>query len=319
MDGPLVFGILVALATMVAFVGLWRFTNFVDPVEARMKEYGMNADTSIVSVDGQEFAAQKSTWSVLSRLLNRLTFGPRLAADLTKADLPLTVAEFVILIFALGSVGFLVGSWRLGALGGLIFGIILGYAPLIYLRRAQKQRQKAFTAQLSDVLTLLVGALKAGYGLTQALQVPAEQLAPPASQEFSKVIRAIGLGVSVQQALRDMVDRIGTEDAELVVTAINVQHEVGGNLAETLATIAETIRDRIRIQREIGVLTAEERMTGYILAGLPVVLALVLFTLNPEFMSALLAPGWIRILPVVAVLMQLAGLWVIQKIISIEV
>lgn len=319
MDGPLVFASLVAFATMIAFIGLWRFAAFEDPVEARMKEYGLDGKASVVSADTYEHAPRKNIRSRLGHLINRLTFGPRLAEGLARADIPLTVAEFVILTLGLGVVGFIIGMWRLGPIGGLGLGAIATYLPVLYIRRAQKQRQRAFTAQLSDVLTLLVGALKAGYGLTQALQVPANQLAPPASQEFAKVTRAIGLGLPVQQALHDMAERMGTDDAELVVTAINVQHEVGGNLAETLATIAETIRDRIRIQREIGVLTAEERMTGYVLAGLPLVLAIVLFVINPEFMSALLEPGWIRILPVVAVLMQLAGLWVIRRIISIEI
>lgn len=318
MNGPLFFGLLVTFAIMIAFVGIWRLTRSSDPIEERMKEYGLDRDV-VVTTEAYEYAKPRNIWVRLSRLVNRLAFGPRLAAELAQADLPLTVAEFIILVLGAGVLGSLIGLWRLGPIGGLALGGIFAYAPIVYMRRAQKSRQHAFTAQLSDVLTLLVGALRAGYGLSQALQVPVDQLPPPASQEFAKVTRAVGLGVPIERALSDMAERVGTDDAELVVTAINVQHEVGGNLAETLATIAGTIQDRIRIQREIGVLTAEERMTGYILAGLPLALAVVLFVINPEFMSALFAPGWIRLLPVVAVLMQIGGLMVIRRIIDIEI
>lgn len=319
MVGPLGFGVLVTLATLIACIGLWRATRFVDPVEARAKEYGLDSEASVVDADNYDYVTRRTIWFRLSRLLNRLSFGPRLAANLARADLPLTAAEFVSLVLSAGVVGFVIGVWRLGPLGGLALGALFAYAPVAYIRGAQTKRQRAFTAQLSDVLTLLVGALKAGYGLTQALQVPVDQFPPPTSQEFGKVTRAVALGVPVQRALRDMAERVGTDDVDLVVTAINVQHEVGGNLAETLDTIAETIRDRIRIQREIGVLTAEERLTGYILAGLPLILAVILFVLSPQFMSGLLAPGWVRVLPVAAVLMQIAGYLVIRRIIDIEV
>jgi len=123
----------------------------------------------------------------------------------------------------------------------------------------------------------------------------------------------------VQQALSDMADRVGTDDADLVVTAINVQYEMGGNLAQTLEIIGETIRDRIRIKREIRVLTAQQRLSGYVLAVLPVVLAILLFIMRPEYMSRLFEPGWVRLLPVTAVIMMIAGFLVIRRILDIEV
>ena len=117
----------------------------------------------------------------------------------------------------------------------------------------------------------------------------------------------------------ELAERVQTDDVGLIVTAINVQHEVGGNLAETLDTIGETIRDRIRIKGEIQALTAEERLTGYILVALPAALGLVLFTMSPEYMSGLFAPGLFRLLPVAALLLQFCGYLVIRKIIAIEV
>lgn len=116
-----------------------------------------------------------------------------------------------------------------------------------------------------------------------------------------------------------MADRVGTDDVDLVVTAINVQYEMGGNLAQTLEIIGETVRDRIRIKREIRVLTAQQRLSGYVLAVLPLILAALLFMLRPQYMSRLFEPGWIRILPVAAVLMMIAGFLVIRRILDIEV
>jgi len=133
------------------------------------------------------------------------------------------------------------------------------------------------------------------------------------------VVRAIGLGLSVQEALREMADRVGTDDVDLVVTAINVQYEMGGNLAQTLEIIGETVRDRIRIKREIRVLTAQQRLSGYVLAVLPLILAALLFMLRPQYIGRLFEPGWIRILPVAAVLMMIAGFLVIRRILDIEV
>jgi len=146
-----------------------------------------------------------------------------------------------------------------------------------------------------------------------------DQVPPPASVEFARVMRAVGLGLPVQRALTDMAERIGSDDLDLVVTAITVQYEMGGNLAQTLDIIAETVRDRIRMQREIRVLTAQQRLTGYILAVLPAGLAVVLTMLNPEYMKELWQPGPVRLIPIAAIVMQVAGFLVIRRIVNIEV
>jgi tight adherence protein B len=196
---------------------------------------------------------------------------------------------------------------------------VLGALPIFYLRFRRGRRLRAFTAQLPDVLTLLVGALRAGYGLTQALELLTDQIAEPAASEFSWVMRAHGLGVPIPAALREMSDRVGSDDLALVVTAVTVQYEMGGNLAQTLETIGTTVRDRIRMLQEIRVLTAQQRFTGYFLAVWPVVIAIALFLLNPEYIGQLIQPGWIRFLPAGAVLLQVLGFFVIRRIVDIEV
>ncbi|NLG52242.1 MAG: secretion system protein F, partial [Chloroflexi bacterium] len=227
--------------------------------------------------------------------------------------------EFVLLTIAAALLGMLIGMWRFGVLLGLVLGAILGYLPSLYLKMTLSRRRRQFTEQLPDVLMLLVGALRAGYGLSQGLQVLVEQLPNPASKEFARVVNSVSLGVSIQQALTELAERVQTDDIGLIVTAINVQYEVGGNLAETLDTIGETIRDRIRIKGEILALTAEEQLTGYVLVALPLILGVVLFTMNPDYMSGLFAPGPTRLLPIAALLLQFGGYMAIRKIIDIEV
>jgi tight adherence protein B len=224
-----------------------------------------------------------------------------------------------LIVLGAGGLGFLLGTMRLGPALGLALGALCGYLPFLYLRIKQNRRRRALTEQLPQVLTLLVGGLRAGYGLSQGLATLVEQLPPPSSTEFGRVTRAIELGMPVQRALSQMAERVGSDDLALVVTAINVQHEMGGNLAQTLEIIGETVRDRIVMLREIRVLTAHQRLTGYILTAAPLFLAVMFFLRTPEYMSRLLEPGLTRLLLVGAVLGQILGFLVIRRIVDIEV
>ena len=319
MTGPLLFGALVALAALMGFVALWRITGTRDPLEARLRQYDPGTIPAIAIDDESSSGPRRPASSKLNGLINGLGMGRRLAVDLTRADLPLTVSELFLIMLGLGGLGFFLGMWRLGPFLGLPIGGILAYAPVIYVRAAAKRRQHTFTEQLPDVLTLLVSALQAGYGLGQSLQVLVEQLPPPASKELARVVRAIGLGLPLPRALNAMAERIGTDDVELLVTAITIQYETGGNLAQTLEVIGQTVRDRIRIQREIRVLTSQQRLTGFILGGLPVALGIGLFLINPQHMGKLFQPGLMRILLVTAVIMQVSGYVVVNKLLNVEV
>lgn len=318
-NGPLLFGLLVMLAVVIGFVAVWRLVRTEDPIGARLKEYGLGDGLTISADTEGDPVAQRPPLSLTNRLLNGLGVGPQLATQLAGADLPMTAAEFAMIVIGSGVVGLLIGTLRLGLALGLPLAVLFGYMPILYMRMRQERRQRAFTEQLPDVLTLLVGALRAGHGITQAIETVADQLPPPASTELQRVMRGINLGLSVQQALNDMSERVGTDDLDLVVTAINVQYEMGGNLAQTLEIISETVRDRIRILREIRVMTAQQRLTGYILAALPLALGVMLFLLRPEYMSRLFEPGWVLLLPVAAVIMQVVGFLVIRRIVDIEV
>ena len=312
MIGPLLFAVLLALMVMILFVGFWRFAETKDPVDARLQEFGVAA----VITAGD--AGRRRKWPIITRLLNGFGLGPRLATSLMRADMRVTAAEYALLVVVLALLGFALGALRANPLMGGALAAVLGYLPIVYLNSRVGGRRRKLTDQLPDVLTLLVGGLRAGLGLTQAIDVVVRQIPDPAAKEFGRVTRAINLGQGVERALNDMAERAGSDDLDLVVSAMNVQYEMGGNLAETLDIIGETVRDRIRMKREIRTLTSQQRFTGYALALLPVVLGGILFLLNPAYMSELFQPGWM-FLPIAGAVMMVVGFLIISKILDIEV
>jgi tight adherence protein B len=314
--GALAFGLSIALAIIFVFVGIWRMAPRRDAMEERLQEYGYE-DALPVEV-GRATRGPRALAPLL-RLAGRFSQGPRLAAALAQADIPLTAAEFSLIMIGLGGLGFFVGTLRINLLMGLLTGAICAYLPMIYLRRVQAKRKVALTNQLPDVLTLLIGSLRAGYGLNQALEVLVDQLPAPSSREFERVLRAVNLGMPVHQALSDMARRVQSDDFNLVVTAINVQSELGGNLAQVLGTISSTVTERIRILREVRTLTAQQRITGYILAGLPIVLAVGFSLVSPKHFDPFFEPGLLQLVPLAAFVLVVAGFLIIQRIVDIEV
>ncbi len=307
---PLTFSLLVALAVSVGFAALWFMTRPKDPVKQRLASYGEQA---------QALRQKSSNHRERRSGLFGGGVGSALNMALQQADVPFTTVEYSLIILGLAVGGFALGTARLSPALGAVFALAFGYLPLLYLRLRRQKLRRTLTAQLPDMLTLMVGALRAGYGLTQTLDMLVKRLPSPISTELAQVMRAVSLGLPVQRALQDMAERLDIDDMDLIVTAINVQHEVGGNLAQTLEIISETIRDRIRMLREVQVLTSEQRFTGYVLGLLPVVVAFILFTLNPTYMGRLFEPGWIRFVPAVAVVMQILGFVILSRIVDIEV
>jgi tight adherence protein B len=315
LSGPFLFSLFITLTVLLVFVGVWRLVlRRGDAVGDRLRDY---ATGELEADEGPRQRRPQLTG--MNRLVNGFGLGPRLATALARADLPWTAAEFALLVVGAGMLGLFVGLLRQNLVIGLLLGALLAGLPLFYLRIAQARRRRAFINQLPDVLTLLVGALRAGYGLSQALEVLVEQMPPPSSSEFARIVRATNLGVPLQRALYDAAERVDSDDLDLVVTAISVQYEMGGNLTTILETIGDTIRDRIRILREVRVLTAQQRLTGYILAAAPVVFAVVVSILRPGHFDPFFEPGLVRVLPIISGGMIFIGFLLVQRIVDIEV
>ena len=196
----------------------------------------------------------------------------------------------------------------------------------LWVGRRQGGRLKAFNDQLADTITLVANALRAGSSFLQSIEMVVRETQAPMSTEFARVVREVNLGLPFTQALDNMVRRVRSEDLELMVTAITIQHQVGGNLAEILDSIAFTIRERVRIKGEIRTLTAQQRMSGLVVGLLPVGLFAFLTIAAPSFMSALFDPKITLgdlpagvILLAVGGFMMLIGFIAIQRIVDIEV
>jgi tight adherence protein B len=315
MPFALILAFCAALAVIAVFVGALNLSQ-EDEMESRLAAYAARSPTA-----EQEGGAKGSgLTSRLNRLISQQAFAERIATMLARANAPLKVPEFVLIALGCAAVGEILGVL---VSGQLISAIGLGAAgfsaPFLYLRLSQNRRQRSFEDQLADVLTMLVGGLRAGYSLLHSMDVVVEEMPSPASQEFRRVVQEVGLGLALEQALANLVRRMDSPDLDLIVTAINVQHEVGGNLATILETISSTIRERMRIHREIRSITAQQRLTGYVLAFLPFGLGGVLLVINPTYMMRLFEPGMMLCIPIGAVVMVMLGFMVIRKIVSIEV
>lgn len=256
----------------------------------------------------------------LDRLLSEQGPTQRLALSLAQANVQLTVPEFLGIVLLAGTLGGLLGfalqQQAISAVGGAALALAL---PWIWLERKREKRLGAFHDQLVDVLVLMVGSLRSGHGLLNALDLVSKELSAPASEEFARVLREVGFGLSQMDALNNLVRRMETSDLQLVVTAVNISSEAGGNLSHVLEKITETLRERVQLRGEIRVLTTQQRLTTYLLVALPLILGALLSLINPGWMLRLFQPGWIRLVPLGAGVAEVLGFIVTRRLTRIEV
>lgn len=223
----------------------------------------------------------------LTRSVEQTSFGDRISRDLARADLKLKSGEYVALI-VVSSVFTAVFGYFFGG-GSIIFAILGGifgvFIPRFYVRNQQGKRLRTFDDQLPDMLNLMVNGLRTGFSAMQAMEAVSSELPAPMSEEFKRVVQEMQLGVPMESALANLQRRIPSDDLDLAVTAINIQREVGGNLAEILDTISFTIRERVRIKGEVSAITAQVSYSGKFLALMPIFLALALWGMNREYME----------------------------------
>jgi len=306
-------------------------------VSTRLERYASGRDGAAAAAAGSGGLSEMISSSValaqLNRVVERRDFGANLAREIARADLKIKVSEYLA-IWAGAIVGlpllFIVLSLGLPALRNpiaLLVAALIGFMlPRFWLGRRKSGRLNAFNKQLPDTITLLANALRAGSSFLQAIELVVRESRPPVSTEFGRVIREVNLGLPFEQALENMVRRVRSDDLELMATAISIQHTVGGNLAEILDSIAYTIRERVRIKGEIKTLTAQQRLSGYVVGFLPIGLAGFLFVAAPNFMEPMFAnPPAVLGLPAGVVIlifggfMMFMGFMFIRKIVDIEV
>ena len=306
-------------------------------ISARLERYASGKDQTKVAAKGDgglaELLQSSAALTQLNRVVEGRDFGANLAREIARADLKLKPSEFLA-IWAGAIVGvpllFLALSIALPALRtplALLVGVLLGFIlPRIWLSRRKSGRLNAFNKQLPDTITLIANALRAGSSFLQAIELVVRESRPPISTEFGRVIREVNLGLPFDQALENMVRRVKSDDLELMATAISIQHTVGGNLAEILDSIAYTIRERVRIKGEIRTLTAQQRLSGYVVGFLPIGLAGFIFIAAPSFFDPMWDPeiniGGLPagvVIIILGAVMMFIGFMLIRRIVDIEV
>ncbi len=256
----------------------------------------------------------------VTRWLRRRDLEPRLRGLMLQADLRLRPAEWIALCLGTTVSGFLLGLLLTHlVLTALLLGALGAGVPMIALQARRDTRRRRFDLQLPDALLLLSSALRAGYSFPQAAQTVADELPPPLASEFTWASGEIRLGVPVDIALGRILTRVPSPDLELVVTAILIQLPLGGNLAEVLDAIAETIRERVRVAGEVQTLTAEGRLSAGILIVLAPALAAVLTLRSPEYFQPLLQSPFGHTLIAGAVAGQIVGGLLVRRMVALDV
>lgn len=329
---PLVLIVGIAAFLLMLGVGIALVTGGNRVVDERLEQFVGNATMVDIPEEVEEHALSQSDMADrLDKVLSGQNFFEPIKERIAKADVKLRVSEYIVLIVISA---LLVTGLTFILFDGSIFltplGFLLGLRlPRMYINYSANRRMTQFDGQLGDTLNLWVNALRSGYSVLQAMETIATELPPPVSREFERVVQEVRLGLGLEQALDNMYRRVPSDDLDMVITAVNIQREVGGNLAEVLDTISFTIRERVRIKGEIRTLTAQGRISGWIISLLPIGLGLVLYAMNPEYVEQL----WIREKPwifepifpcgwlVIGVGVILIGIGVlaIRKIVDIEV
>jgi tight adherence protein B len=294
-----------------------------EDVQSRLSEFAGRAPAEKQSSNPRQALEQ------LDKVVSQSKQGGNMQRDLARADLKLTVAEFVVLKLVCALLGAAIGAFIGRAnpvalfTSALVGGVIFSFLPNIYVGYAAKKRITAFNNQLGDTITMMANALRGGYSFLQTLDMVARDAPSPISAEFRRVVQEVGLGRTTEEALGNLMRRMPSDDLDLLITAVNIQMEVGGNLAQILDTIGHTIRERVRIKGEINTLTAQGRISAWVITGLPIGLAIFISVVNPTYMAPIFTLGmppqaWCC-LPVTSLAMIVMGYFAIMRIMDIEV
>jgi tight adherence protein B len=322
---PFILWIGIILAVILLVVGLIvTLTSQRSLVDQRLEAYLQQEKGGETVTEGDVKKAREAvltTW--ITRQVERTDYGDNIARELARADLKLKTGEYIALIIIssvlTGIFGyFFGGNSLLFAFIGLVLGPLI---PRFFVKRMQGVRLRKFNEQLPDMLNLMVNGLRTGFSALQAMEAVSRELPAPISDEFRRVVQEMQLGVPMEGALDNLQRRIASDDLDLAVTAINIQREVGGNLAEILDTISYTIRERVRIKGEVRAITAQVIYSGRFLSLMPIILAFILWGLNRDYMMQFFeepATCGISIL-VVAGIMLVIGYITLNRIASIEI
>jgi tight adherence protein B len=320
----------VALAVLVGLVAFLLAWFLLGNAARAKKERDVEARMRAVIQPGQQPVAvpgsATSAWipegmtKFGQRFADAQGFSERLDAELEAAGVAMRSGEFVIASVAAAIIAGVLGAALMrNALLALVIGAIGGALPIVLLKRALNKRADKLREQLPDVLTIMASSLRAGHSFLQSLDTVAKEISQPAASEFQRVVAEIRLGRPAEDALESLAERVGSADFKWAVLAVNIQREVGGNLAEILDTVADTLRERATLRRQIKVLTAEGRLSAWVLALLPLAIGVYMGAVNPTYIGKLFTTTVGLVMTITAFALLAVGVLWMRKIVDIDV
>ncbi len=314
------------LAVILVISGLRGKGADADPLASRLGAFRSDEQSQQPGREVKGRLKEQRSYSglpILSAFLGQFKGSEAMAVHLERAGLPLRVGELYMIRWGLAAL-FFVAPLVFGlAIFNLLMSILLavvGYMlPAMWVNGKKKKRTERINAQLVDLLGLVSNSLKSGYGLMQSFEFASRQMQPPIALEIRRMLREANLGASAEDALNALGDRIDSNDLDMVLTAINIQRAVGGNLAEILDKVGNTMRERERIRGEINTLTAQQKMTGIVIGGLPVFMFAIFMVMNPGYMSLLFTETIGKAILGGAIGLELLGYFAMKRIMAIEV
>ena len=320
---PVIFALVFVSATLLMYLISTIMVRNKKGLKSRIDSYANSATGKNLEaeLDGKE--KKNSILSKLSNFISKISFGRRFGElfeqKLKRAGMSLKGTEFIFIHITLVIISTFVTFLLTKNISlMLVIVLVVIFLPFLFINFKTGQRLKKFNEQLPDTLQLVEGALKAGYSLHQALAMVIEETKPPISEEFKTALSEIRVGLPEKEALENMAGRINSELFSWVVKAINIQREVGGNLAEIMDIIANTIRERDRVLRQIGALVSEGKLSAYVLIGLPIGIAIILSVINKSYISVLVTTKMGMGMLALAIVLMIAGIMWILRIIKIE-
>jgi len=297
-----------------------------DPMGARLEAFRFGEGKAVPTTQKGGSLKEARSYSglpILSTFLSQFRGSEAIAIHLERAAVPLRVGEYYLIrwgmagLFLVLPFVFGISPFNIGI--GLLLSVIGYMLPAMWVNNKKKSRTNRINQQLVDLLGLVSNSLKSGYGLMQSFEFASRQMQPPIAVEIRRMLRDSNLGMGAEDALNALGDRIDSTDLDMVLTAINIQRTVGGNLAEILDKVASTMRERERIRGEINTLTSQQKMTGIVIGGLPVFMFGIFMVMNPGYMSLLLTETIGKAMLGAAIGLQLMGYFAMKRIMAIEI
>ena len=319
--------LLVGLTVFIFFIAVYSLINKnqKDIVAKRIGQYRVvNKEVRLKKTsiweDLANIKCNKKILILIEKLTDIFPYCRWIDRQIAKAGIPLARQEYIF--FVLLSTAFwsaLTFVLTFSFINALIIMLLWLMVMVVYLFYLAKKRTKQFSKQLPDAIVMISNALKAGFTFTQAMSIITKELGGTIGEEFSQTLQEIQLGISLESALNNMNQRVDNADFDLMITAVLIQRQVGGNLSQIIDNIGNTIRERIKLQNEIKALTAEGILSGWVIGLLPVFLLAVMIFMNPHYFDGVLNAPWGKILIIVAVISEVIGAIIIKKLVNVRI